>query len=58
MKMRPMNKIEHRKVRELLREGERLYGSQKDNRIIDHVQKGMIEAGYRIKVPVREPYAV
>ncbi len=56
--MRPMNKAEHRKVRELLREGERLYGSSKDNRIIDHVQKGMIEAGYRIKVPVREPYAV
>lgn len=52
-----MNKAEHRKVRELLREGERIYGPQKDNRIIDFVQKGMIEAGYRIKVPVREPNA-
>ena len=44
MIMRKMNETEREKVTDLIREAEEIYGVQKDNRIIEYVQKGMIDA--------------
>ena len=52
--MRKMNETEREKVTDLIREAEEIYGVQKDNRIIEYVQKGMIDAGLRVKVPVKK----
>ena len=54
MIMRKMNETEREKVTDLIREAEEIYGVQKDNRIIEYVQKGMIDAGLRVKVPVKK----
>ena len=54
MIMREMNEAELEKVKDLIREGEELYGDHNDNRIIDYVQEKMIDAGLRVKVPVKE----
>ena len=42
------------KVSGVWKEAEEIYGVQKDNRIIEYVQKGMIDAGLRVKVPVKK----
>ena len=52
--MRKMNEAEREKVADLINEAELIYGTQKDNRIIAYVQERMIDAGLRIKVPVRK----
>ena len=54
MRMRKMNEAEREKVADLINEAEMIYGTQKDNRIIAYVQERMIDAGLRIKVPVRK----
>ena len=54
MRMRKMNEAEREKVADLSNEAELIYGTQKDNRIIAYVQERMIDAGLRIKVPVRK----
>ena len=51
MIMREMNEAELEKVKDLIREGEELYGDHNDNRIIEYVQEKMIDAGLRVKVP-------
>ena len=52
--MRKMNEAELEKVKHLIREGEELYGDHNDNRIIEYVQEKMIDAGLRVKIPVKE----
>ena len=53
MIMREMNEAEREQVADLINEAELIYGTQKDNRIIAYVQERMIDAGLRIKVPVK-----
>ena len=54
MKMRKMNEVELEKVKDLIREGEKIYGEHDDNRIIYYVQEKMIDAGLRVKIPVKK----
>jgi len=52
--MRKMNKRELAKVDQFIAEGEELYGTQKDNRVTAYVQEKMIDAGLRVKVPIKD----
>jgi len=52
--MRKMNKRELAKVDQFIAEGEELYGTQKDNRVTAYVQRQMIKAGLRVKVPIKD----
>jgi len=52
MEMIPHSKEIRRRIRQLIREAEKLYGKNMDNRIIDHVQEHMVNEGLRVKVPL------
>ena len=54
MRMRKMNKFELAWVDKYLAEAEALYGTQKDNSVTAYVQEKMINAGLRVKVPIKD----
>ena len=53
MEMIPHSKETRRRIRQLIREAEKLYGKNMDNKVLFHVQEHMVKEGLRVKVPYR-----
>ena len=53
MRMTPHSKEIKKRIRQLIREAEKLYGKGMDNRVLFHVQEHMIKEGLRFKIPVK-----
>ena len=53
MEMIPHSKEIKKRIRQLIREAEKLYGKNMDNKVLFHVQEHMVKEGLRHKVPLR-----
>ena len=52
MEMIPHSKEIRRRIRQLIREAEKLYGKNMDNKVLFHVQEHMVKEGLRHKIPL------
>ena len=52
MKLVPHSKAIKKRIRQLIREAEKLYGKNMDNKVLFHVQEHMVKEGLRHKIPL------